>query len=105
MEYIRNIEGQVGGGARPPFPTPHPPPHYYYYLMIILWLHFGGEVGRAPHPPPAPLYSLYIPYIFPKYVPYIFPCVFLNLWSQQKTNPYRKTTFIFFPDFMPFISD
>ena len=48
--------------------------------------------------------SFYIPYIFPSYVPYIFPCVFLNLWSQQKTNPYRKTTFIFFsPDFTPFI--
>ena len=24
----------------------------------------------------------------------MFPCVLLNLWSQQKTNPYRKTTFI-----------
>ena len=47
------------------------------------------------------IYSLYIPYIFPIYVPYIFPCVFLNLWSQQKTNPYRKTVFIFsdFPHF------
>ena len=42
------------------------------------------------------IYSLYIPYIFPSYVPYIFPCVFLNVWSQQKTNPYRKTTFILF---------
>ena len=42
------------------------------------------------------IYSLYIPYIFPKYVPYVFPCVFLNLWSQQKTIPYRKTAFIFF---------
>ena len=25
--------------------------------------------------------------MFPKYVPYVFPCVFLNLWSQQKTSP------------------
>ena len=41
------------------------------------------------------IYSLYIPYIFPRYVPYIFPCVFLNLWSQEKTSPYRKTTFLF----------
>ena len=44
-----------------------------------------------------------IPYIFlicsiyiPKYVPYIFPCVLLNLWSQQKTSPYRKPTYITF---------
>ena len=36
------------------------------------------------------IYSLYIPYIFDKYVPYIFPWVFPNLWSQQKTSPYRK---------------
>ena len=42
------------------------------------------------------IHSLYIPFIFPRYVPCIFPCVFLNLWSQQKTSPYRKTTFIFF---------
>ena len=42
------------------------------------------------------IYSLYIPYIFPEYVPYMFPCVFLDLWSQQKTSPYRKTTFILF---------
>ena len=48
----------------------------------------GAGVGRAPlTPPPVPLYSLYIPYIFPKYFPYMFPCVFLNLWSQQKTSP------------------
>ena len=26
--------------------------------------------------------------------PCIFPCVFLNLWSQEKTSPYRKTTFL-----------
>ena len=32
-------------------------------------------------------YFLYIPYIFPKYFPYMFPCVFLDLWSQQKTSP------------------
>ena len=38
-------------------------------------------------PPPGPLYSLYIPYIFPEYFPYMFPCVFLDLWSQQKTSP------------------
>ena len=35
-----------------------------------------------------------MPYLFPKYVPYSFPCVFLNLWSQQKTGPYRNTTFV-----------
>ena len=35
------------------------------------------------------IYSLYIPYIFPSYVKYVFPCVFLNLWSQEKTSPYR----------------
>ena len=29
------------------------------------------------------IYSLYIPYKFPKYVPYISPCVFHNLWSQE----------------------
>ena len=40
------------------------------------------------------IYSLYIPYIFPSYVKYVFPCVFLNLWSQEKTSPYRKTTFL-----------
>ena len=43
------------------------------------------------------IYSIYIYiyiYIFPSYVPYIFPCVFLNLWSQEKTSPYRKTTFL-----------
>ena len=27
--------------------------------------------------------------------PCIFPCVFLNLWSQEKTSPYRKATFLF----------
>ena len=42
------------------------------------------------------IYSLYIPHILPKYVPCIFPCVFLNLWSQEKISPYRKTTEIFF---------
>ena len=47
------------------------------------------------------IHSLYIPYIFPRYVPCIFPCVFLNLWSQEKTSPYRKTTLIFFIDFIP----
>ena len=26
--------------------------------------------------------------------PCIFPCVFLNLWSQEKISPYRKTTFL-----------
>merc|ERR1712078_877529 len=40
------------------------------------------------------IYYLYIPYIFPRYVPCIFPCVFLNLWSQEKRSPYRKTTFL-----------
>ena len=49
------------------------------------------------------IYSIYI-YIFPRYVPCIFPCVFLNLWSQEKTSPYRKTTFYFyFSDFIHFI--
>ena len=42
------------------------------------------------------IYSLYIPYIFPSYVKYVFPCVFLNLWSQEKTSPYRKTTFLLY---------
>ena len=42
------------------------------------------------------MYSLYIPYMFPRYFPYMFPCVFLNLFSQHKTSPYRKTTFIMF---------
>ena len=37
------------------------------------------------------LYILHIYiYIFPKYVPYMFPYVFLTLWIQQKTGPYRK---------------
>ena len=36
------------------------------------------------------MYS-FIFHIFPKYVLYIFPCVFLNLFSQQKTNSYRKS--------------
>ena len=45
----------------------------------------GGK--RAPPPHTGPLDSLYIPYIFPKCFPYMFPCVFLNLWSQQKTSP------------------
>ena len=50
------------------------------------------------------IYSLYIPYIFPSYVKYVFPCVFLNLWSQKKTSPYRKTTeILFFRDFTPFM--
>ena len=25
--------------------------------------------------------------MFSKFLQYIFPCVFLNLWSQQKTSP------------------
>ena len=29
------------------------------------------------------IYSICIPYVFPKYVPCIFPCVFLNLWSEE----------------------
>ena len=61
MEYIRNIERGVGAG--------------------------GEEGGARPTPPPGPLYSLYILYIFPEYFPYMFPCVFLDLWSQQKTSP------------------
>ena len=48
------------------------------------------------------LYFLYI-YIYPRYVPCISPCVFLNLWSQEKTSPYRKTMEILFSrDFIPF---
>ena len=31
------------------------------------------------------MYSIYA-YMFPRSVPCIFPCVFLNLWSQQKTS-------------------
>ena len=46
-----------------------------------------GRVGGRGLRPPGPLYSSYIPYIFPEYFPYMFPCVFLNLWSQQKTSP------------------
>ena len=42
------------------------------------------------------IYSLYIPYIFPSYVKYVFPCVFLDLWSQEKTSLYLKTTEIFY---------
>ena len=49
------------------------------------------------------IYQLYIPYIFHIYFldmfhchPCIFPCVFLNLWSQEKTSPYCKTTFLSF---------
>ena len=57
---------------------------YHRYLQIFL------------------IYSLYIPYICPSYVKYVFPCMFLNLWSQEKTSPYRKTTFIFFSYFTPF---
>ena len=40
--------------------------------------------------------------IFPSYVKYVFPCVFLNLWSQEKTSPYRKTMFIFSHRFYTF---
>ena len=54
---------------------------YHRYLWILL------------------TYSLYVPYVFPSYVKYVFPCVFLNLWSQEKTSPYRKTTDIFFQRF------
>ena len=52
------------------------------------------------------IHSLYIPYIFPRYVPYIFPCVFLNLWNQEKTSPYRKATDLFlrFYTFYTFIN-
>ena len=46
-----------------------------------------------------PIYSIYI---FSKYDPCIFHCVFLNLWSQEKTSPYRKTTFISFYRFYTF---
>ena len=51
------------------------------------------------------IHSLYIPYIFPRYVPCIFPCAFLNLWSQEKTSPYRRTTLLLFifSDFTPSI--
>ena len=51
------------------------------------------------------IHSLYIPYIFPRYDQCIFPCVFLKLWSQEKTSPYRKATFLLFTflDFTPFI--
>ena len=72
MEYISNIEGRVEGwGAR------------------------GGEgrvgeEGCARHTtPPDPLYSLYIPYIFPKYVPYIFPYVCL-IYSVNRRNTWFK---------------
>ena len=70
-------------------------------------------MGRPPKAAPVFLiildhiygYSLYIPYIFHIYIyfldmfhchPCIFPCVFLDLWSQEKINPYRKTTFALF---------
>ena len=53
-----------------------------------------------------------MPYIFHIYLldmfhchPCIFPCEFLNLWSQEKTSPYRKTMFISFINFVkiPFL--
>ena len=68
----RPIGGAAEGGASVFFVSAHLSFSYYEYLWICL------------------ICSLYIPYIFPNYVPYIFPCVFLNLWSQQKTNPYLK---------------
>ena len=42
------------------------------------------------------IYSLDVPYTCPEYFPYIFLCVFLNLFRQQKTSPYRKTASISF---------
>ena len=84
MEYIRNT-----GRLRPP-------PHWVCvsvnFLIILyhryLWIFL--------------IYSLYIPYIFPSYVKYVFPYVFLNLWSQEKKSPYRKTTFTFWFRFYTF---
>ena len=63
-----------------------------------------GPNGAPPEAAPVFLIILYQKYLwiflicslymFPKYDPCIFPCVFLNLWSQEKTSPYRKTTFL-----------
>ena len=113
VEYIRNIEGRVGGwgacggegrlggGARaPPLHSPFYIPYifhiYIYFLNIfhicslvcILTPWSPQKTSPHPTPPPAPPYSLYIPYIYiciysPKYFPYIFLCFFHNLFSQQ----------------------
>ena len=56
MEYIKNIEG-----------APAPPP------------------SARPIPPPAPIYSLYIPHIFPKYIPYL--SLVFSHFIQSKVGP------------------
>ena len=67
------------------------PPHWVcvcdYFIFYIINIY--GYISYT-----FLIYSIYA-YMFPRYVPCIFPCVFLNLWSQEKTSPYRKTTFLF----------
>ena len=84
---VRNIHKHLWyKGIRNTDPMGRPPKAARVFLMIFshryLWILL--------------IHSWYIPYMFPRYVPCIFPCVFLNLWSQEKTSPYRKTTFILF---------
>ena len=76
IEYNENHSGGRPNGAPPKAAPVFLIVLYHKYLWIFL------------------IHCLYIPYIFPRYVPCIFPCVFLNLWSQEKTSPYRKTTFL-----------
>ena len=83
-EYIRNIHKYLWYKIiRNTDPMGRPPKAAPVFLIIFshryLWILL--------------IQSWYIPYMFPRYVPCIFPCVFLNLWSQEKTSPYRKTTF------------
>ena len=70
-----------------------PPPSAAAPLGLCVWLFYIINVyGYISYT--FLIYSIYA-YMFPRYyVLCIFPCVFLNLWSQEKTSPYRKTTFL-----------
>ena len=74
----RPIGGAAEGGASVFFVSAH--------LFLILCI-----FTDIPY-----IFLIYFIFICPKYVPSFFLYMFLNLWSQQKTSPYRKTTFILF---------
>ena len=83
-KIIRN-SGTAFGGA-----PMGKPPSAAAALGLCLWLFYIINMYG---------YSLYIPYIFHIYFlamwsMFSLVCV-LNLWSQEKTSPYRKTTFLF----------
>ena len=84
----KNIERRPNGaaaeGGRPIGATPKAAPVCLMDILMDIYGYIINIYGYISYT--FLIYSIYA-YMFPRYVPCIFPCVFLNLWSQQKTSP------------------